>query len=80
MRVREISLGLLPRPLPVDRPICTETPERQQAIADMKWGKALLDLLLLQLARQSLQEVSVMQGELGRVRFTPFAGLHIHNE
>lgn len=47
---------------------------RQQAIIS-RYCEGVLDLLPIQLGGQSLQDASVMQDEVGRVRFTLAAGL-----
>lgn len=73
----EISLGLLPRPLPVNRTIFTGARERDnQQLLLANTARDFLTCCLIQLGGWSLRDVSVMQDEGGRIRFTHFAGLH----
>lgn len=73
---REISLGLLARPLPVNRAIFTGARERDsKQLLLVNTARDFLTCCLTQLGGRSLWDVSVMQGEVGWVRFTHFAGL-----
>lgn len=60
---REISLGLLPRPLPVHRAIFTGGREREnKQLLLVNLARDFLTCCLIQLGGRSLRDVSDMQG------------------